>query len=217
MIDEEMNFSFEFTSPMEVEIAETAIGVALIKGTLLREGISRNGNIYSLDQMEKIAKTAEGAPIFYGTMLRIDENTGLRNKNAHANVQPNFVGQIMQTFLDPIARKIRFIAKLFSTEEFPHLIEEVKQGWGVSIGGKGRARFVLDSFGRILTKIFDLTVNHVQLLRPETQRGQEEAQVESTEMREIQESMVFYELPKPDFQIKEIRLREGDSITFEID
>jgi hypothetical protein len=210
-----MNFTFEFTSPMEVDVAETAIGVAIIKGTLLSEGISRNGNLYTLDQMEKIAKTAEGAPIFYGTMANSIKN-GVPVKNAHANIEPNLVGQIMQTFLDPIAKKIRFIAKLFSTEQFPHLIEEVKQGWGVSIGGNGKARFVLDALGRILTKIFDLTVNHVQLLRPETPRGQESAQVESAEPKEIQESMIFYELPKPDFQIRELKLREGDSVTFKV-
>jgi len=215
MNNEEMNFTFEFTSPMEVDVAETAIGVAIIKGTLLSEGISRNGNLYTLDQMEKIAKTAEGAPIFYGTMRNSIMN-GVPVKNAHANIEPNLVGQIMQTFLDPFAKKIRFIAKLFSTEQFPHLIEEVKQGWGVSIGGNGKARFVLDTLGRILTKIFDLTVNHVQLLRPETPRGQESAQVESAESKEIQESMIFYELPKPDFKIKELKLREGDSVTFEI-
>jgi len=215
MNNEEMNFTFEFTSPMEVDVAETAIGVAIIKGTLLSEGISRNGNLYTLDQMEKIAKTVEGAPIFYGTMANSIMN-GVPVKNAHANIEPNLVGQIMQTFLDPIAKKIRFIAKLFSTEQFPHLIEEVKQGWGVSIGGRGKARFVLDALGRILTKIFDLTVNHVQLLRPETPRGQESAQVESAEPKEIQESMIFYELPKPDFQIRELKLREGDSVTFKV-
>lgn len=214
MNGEEMNFTFEFTSPMEVDVAESTIGVAIIKGTLLSEGISSNGNLYTLDQMEKIAKTAEGAPIYYGTMMRT--MNGIPVKNAHANIIPNLVGQIMQTFLDPIAKKIRFIAKLFSTEQFPHLIKEVKQGWGVSIGGKGRARFVLDSLGRILTKIFDLTVNHVQLLRPETPRGQNAAQVESAEPKEIQESMMFYELPKPDFQVKEVKVREGDSVTFEI-
>ena len=215
MNNEEMNFTFEFTSPMEVDVAETAIGVAIIKGTLLSEGISRNGNLYTLDQMEKIAKTAEGAPIFYGTMANSIMN-GVPVKNAHANIEPNLVGQIMQTFLDPFTKKIRFIAKLFSTEQFPHLIEEVKQGWGVSIGGRGKARFVLDALGRILTKIFDLTVNHVQLLRPETPRGQESAQVESAEPKEIQESMIFYELPKPDFQIRELKLREGDSVTFKV-
>lgn len=217
MNGEEMNFTFEFTSPMEVDVAETAIGVAIIKGTLLSEGISRNGNLYSLDQMEKIAKTAEGAPIYYGVMSTPTLMNGVPVKNAHANIEQNLVGQIMQTFLDPIAKKIRFIAKLFSTEQFPHLIEEVKQGWGVSIGGKGKARFVLDALGRILTKIFDLTVNHVQLLRPETPRGQEAAQIESAEPKEIQESMIFYELPKPNFQVKEIKVHEGDSVTFEID
>jgi hypothetical protein len=200
---------------MEVDIAETAIGVAIIKGTLLSEGISRNGNLYTLDQMEKIAKTAEGAPIYFGTAPK--EVNGVCVKNAHANLGLNLVGQIMQTFLDPIEKKIRFIAKIFSTEQFPHLVEEVAQGWGVSIGGKGLAKFVLDSLGRVLTKIFNLTVNHVQLLRPETPRGQDSAQIENIQPKEIQESMMFYEMPKPDFKIRGIEAREGDSVTFRID
>jgi len=216
-IDEEMNFTFEFTSPTSVDVEESAIGVALIKGTLLAEGMSRNGNLYTLDQMEKIARTAEGAPIFYGTMEKIDPNTGVNTKNMHANIEPMKVGKILQTFLDPIARKIKFIAQIVASEMFPHLIEEVKHGWGISIGGSGKACFVFDkTFKRILTKVMDLTVNHVQLLPPSLPRGQDAAQVEGDpEPRDFQESMVFYELPpEPKVNITEIHLGAGTKIEF---
>jgi hypothetical protein len=213
-ISESMNFDFEFISPMEVDFEESAIGVALVKGTLLSEGISRNGNLYTLDQMGKIASSAEGVPIYYGTMnKRID---GVNVENAHANIEPHRVGEIMKTWIEESGRKIKFIAKIFSTDLFPHLVEEIKQGWGVSIGGKGDAQYIIDSMKRVLTKVFNLTVNHVQLLRPETPRGQEEAQIECADQKEFQESMLFHELPEPNFKVKEIRMREGDSVTFSI-
>ena len=212
-VPETMSFEFEFTSPMEMDLEESSVGVAIVHGTLLAEGMSRNGNLYTLDEMDHIAKTAEGQSIYYGTTRKY--LNGVPVKNAHDNTEPNLVGRIMQTWVDKVARKIKFIAHLVSSEMFPHLIEEVKQGWGVSIGGKGTARFVLDAMGRVLTKIFNLTVNHVQLLPPDTPRGQDAAQIEGIQ-KEIQESMIFYEMPEPNFKVKEVRLRDGDSVTFTI-
>ena len=212
-----MNFQFEFTSPTFVEIEESSIGVALIRGTLLAEGTSRNGNLYTLDQMEKIAKTAEGAPIYYGTMEKIDPNTGVKTKGMHANIEPTRIGKIMTTYLDLVARKIKFVAQIVANEMFPHLIEEVKHGWGISIGGSGKAYFVFDkTFKRILTKVMDLTVTHVQLLPPTVIRGQDVAQIEGDpEPRDFQESMIFYELPpEPKVHVTEIHLGAGTKIEF---
>lgn len=210
-IDEEMKFSFEFTSPVSIELEETKVGVAVISGTLLAEGMSRNGNLYSFEEMQKIADSAKGAPIYFGTATKINPNTGLRTKNMHANEQPNFVGRIMETFLDPIARKIKFIAHIVENASFPNLIEEVKKGWGVSIGGKGIGRYLIDAAGNVITKILGMTVNHVQLLAPDTPRGQEAAQVETSEPKTIEESFSWVEDEKPNNPITEITLGRGIS------
>lgn len=191
MIEENMTFGFEFTSPLFVEVEESGTGVAMISGTLLSEGMSRNGNLYTIEEMEKIAASAKGAPIYFGTMTKINPNNGLLTKNMHGNVQSNYVGQIMECFLDKIAKKIKFVAHILNTPNFPHIVEEVKHGWGVSIGGKGIGRMIIDTAGNVITKIMNLVVNHVQLLAPDVPRGQDAAQVESKEVKEIQESMLI--------------------------
>jgi hypothetical protein len=45
--------------------------------------------------------------------------------------------------------------------------------------------------GRLITKILGLRVSHVQLLAPDVPRGQDAAQVESKEIKEVQESMLI--------------------------
>ena len=208
MIEEEMNFPYEFISPIDIDIEETTIGVAMIKGTLLAEGISRNKNYYTIDVMEEIAKSAEGKPIYVGIMRKPHPDTGVMLKSAHANIEENYVGRIIQTFVDKVARKIKFIASIVNTEKFPKLIEEVKQGWGVSIGGQANARWVLDSLKRTVMKILGMTVTHVQLIAPEVVRGQDEAQVEDVEPCEIEETMMFYEVP----EIKIVKIKLGHGI-----
>lgn len=211
-IDEEMKFSYEFTSPLSIELEESKIGVAVISGTLLAEGMSKNGNLYSFDEMEKIAATAKGVPIYYGTVTKMNPNSGLKTKNMHANMEHNLVGQIMETFLDPIARRIKFIAHIIDNPNFPNLIQEVKKGWGISIGGKGIGRYLIDTFGRVITKIMGLTVNHVQLLPPDTPRGQDAAQIETAEPKSIEESFSWISDDESDGEeITEINLGRGIS------
>lgn len=215
---QQMNFSFEFTSPFEIQLEETLKdGVAVIGGTLLAEGTSANGNIYEFEKMEEIAESARGADIYFGTMTKTDPNTGLKVKNAHANVIPNKVGQIMETWVDKIGKKIKFIANIVNTPNFPHLVEEVKKGWGVSIGGKGLAQTFIDAAGKIFHKIVSLAVNHVQLLSPDTPRGQNEAQVETSQPKEVQESMLFYDIES--IAVKTLKLtikRNGHKIDIDI-
>ena len=193
---EGMSFDFEFVSPVAIDVEETEQGVAVIRGTLLSEGVTGNGHLYTLDEMENIARQAEGVDIFYGTMLKFEESIGMYQKNAHADINENKVGRIMKTIFDRVARKISFIAQIMNTDKYPDLISRVKKGWGVSVGGKGKGRFLLDSLGRLVTQVCGMQVKHVALLDPHTPRGQESAQVESDPFdKEFQESMTFYELP----------------------
>lgn len=189
-------FPFEYISPAQVSIEESAVGVAIISGTLLSEGISRNGNLYTVEEMEHIAHQGEGIPIYVGTKTGFDQNTGLRCKNLHDRKEDNCVGEIMRTVFDPISRKIKFWAKIFNTEKYPDLIEKVKtSGWGVSIGGIAtKAKHIIDGItNKIVTKIMGLELNHVQLLAPNEVRGMDSARVENVQ---VQESMIFYEMPK---------------------
>lgn len=207
VIQEEMRFPFEFISPTVVTIEETSTGVAMISGTLLAEGISRNGNVYTVSEMKKIAKQAMGMPIFVGTMTKLDPNLGIRRKNMHANVRKHRVGKIISAIFDKVTRKIKFWAELVNTISHPKIIEEVRQGWGISIGGVAtKARIVLDQFGRILTKILGMKLSHIQLLPPTTVRGQDAAKVEGVE---VQESMIFYDVPKPKITVKKVILGKG--------
>ena len=193
---EGMTFDWQFVSPVAIDVEETEQGVATITGTLLSEGVTGNGHLYTLDEMENIARRAEGVDIFYGTMTKFEESIGMYKKNSHADVNENKVGKIMKTLFDRVARKITFIAQILNTDKFPDLISKVKKGWGISVGGKGKGQFLLDSLGRLVTKVCGMQVNHVALLDPNTPRGQQSAQVESEPViQEFQESMAFYELP----------------------
>jgi hypothetical protein len=201
MIEESMRFEFEYTSPLEVEIEESVIGVAMISGTLLSEGLSKNDNLYTFEEMDNIAKTAKGAPIYYGTCRKINPNTGLLTDNMHRNFADSRVGEIFETWVDKIARKIKFRAHIIDNPNFPNLIDQIKKGWGVSIGGRGLGQKFMDAAGRIITKILNMSVNHVQLLAPDTLRGQDEAQVESVEPKTFVEesfSWVVEEEPEID-------------------
>ena len=188
-IEEEMSFPFEFRSPIVITLEETKKGVALISGTLIKEGVSKNGNIYTIDQLEEIAKQAEGIPVYYGVMTKRDPNTGLLVRNAHANIKKNKVGRIIKAWLDKASKKVKFIAEVVSTPNFPNLIKQIKSGWGISIGGIAtKAKYVMDEAKRILLKILKMKLNHVQLLSPEIVRGMDAAKVEGVS---IQESMIM--------------------------
>lgn len=208
-IEESMKFEFEFTSPLLLEIEESAIGVAMITGTLLSEGVSRNGNQYTLDMMDQIAETAKGAPIFYGTTTRINPNTGLLTRNMHLKESFARVGEITETWLDNAARKIKFRAHIIANETFPNIVSEIKKGWGVSIGGKGFGTSFFDAAGRKITKIMSMIVNHVQLLSPDMPSGVDDAKVETAEPKIIQESFEWVEEKESEERITEIHIGKG--------
>lgn len=188
-------FQFEYISPTKINVEETSHGVAIIEGTLLAEGISRNGNLYTVEEMEKIAKEAEGIPIYTGTTIKPDPNTGIVCKNMHANISKNKVGRIIRAVFESASRKIKFWAEIVNTDTFPNLIKQIRNGWGISIGGIAtKAKQLIDGIsGKIVTKIMGLKLQHVQLLAPSVVRGQDAARVENVQ---IQETMIFYQMPK---------------------
>lgn len=197
---------FECLSP--INIMESAHGVALLKGTLLVEGISRNKNKYELDEMENIAKQAVGVPMYYGVKEGINPNTGMPAKNLHDDSDDHRVGRIIKTMLDKVARKVYFIAEVANTPLFPDLVDKIKTGWGVSVGGfVTKFNPVVDTIKGLCNKIKDMIVEHVTLISPQIVRGQDEAQVESVSVQEtvaIQETVVYEDdnLPKQPLTIR---------------
>lgn len=217
-IEEQMiMFPFEYISPAYISIEESFHGVAIITGTLLAEGISRNGNLYTVEEMALIAPQAEGMPLYVGTMEGIDPNTGLKIKGLHANLEENRVGRIIRAVFDPITRKIKFWAEVVNTAIHSDIIKKIKEGWGVSIGGIAtNAHWAVDKITkRLVTCIKGLQLNHVQLLAPNIIRGMDSAQVEGVQ---VQESMIFgEEFKEPSIRIERIRIKTGYRVIADVE
>jgi hypothetical protein len=148
IIIKRINMPFTFTSGISVE--ESAEKKTIISGTLLREGTSRNGNIYTLENLEEAANSAVGVPLFYGTQSYT---------NKHIKDRPA-IGKIIRTFLDKATRTVKFWAQVDDKD----IAKKVAKGWAVSIGGKSfGAEYILDEAGKIFTKLRNLVLNHVQL------------------------------------------------------
>jgi DNA polymerase II small subunit/DNA polymerase delta subunit B len=194
-----MNFAFNFESPLYISIEETDQGVAIIKGTLLVEGVSTNQRLYEIDEMESIAKQAIGVPITCG-IKKIISADGKTIRTLHEDSPENEVGRIMETFLDKVKKKITFIGHIVNTAKFPDIVKKVREGWGISIGGMvHEAHHVLDKAGRLVMKIKNMLVQHVAIVEPSISRGQKEAKVESKQI--IHEVMEF-DLPPVEIVIK---------------
>jgi hypothetical protein len=180
-----LDIPFEFQAPTELVIEETAVtGRALVKGIMLREGISSNQNVYTIPLMEKIVNQCIGLPVYFGTATKIDTNLGIRRDNMHADFEPNKVGRIIEAVFDPIKRVINYVAEIFNTAKFPHIVEEIKTGWGVSIKGNADAQLVMDKAKRIFYRIQKMICTSLQLLAPDVCLGQDEARVQCVEIQE---------------------------------
>lgn len=165
IITRKTNFNFE--SGIDVEESATS---KIISGTLLKEGVSRNGRWYTVDEMLNIAQQAVGTPIYYG----VDAQN--RHKKGSA------IGKIVRAKFDKVAKTIRFWAKIFNAK----IAESVKKGWKVSIGGKADGQYLLSNVGRVILKLKNMILTHVQLFEPHFEEGVKGAIVEN-----VEESMSF--------------------------
>lgn len=181
---------FEYLTPVTVE--ESFKDRAIISGTLLVKGISRNKNFYDILTLREVAESAVEKPIFYGTTRKIDVNTGLFAMNMHDNKETNRIGKVLRTVFNKKRGFVKFIAEVWNTTKFPDIVQKLKAGFGISMGGMAYnasyAWRVVNGIKKLVTNIAGMVVNHVQLVSPYTTRGQDRARVESVE---IQESMVF--------------------------
>ena len=161
-----MKIKFSFKSPILIE--EININQAIIRGVLLSEGVSRNGNLYTINEMEKIAVQCANLPIQFG----------ITEEGRHK--EGKTIGRIIRAWLDKTARKIRFIGEVYG--DFAH---KVKANWGLSIEGIVKeAKYVKSKLGKIILHIKNVIMRKIQLVEPSTKRGVSSAKVESVEVRE---------------------------------
>jgi hypothetical protein len=180
-----MKIGFEYQTSLVIN--EVNQDSTTISGTLLVEGITRNKRLYELSEMENIAKQAVGVPITTG-IKRIVGADGLI-RTLHDENPENTIGQIIKTIFQKRFKRILFVGRIWNSEKFPNIVNEVHQGWGISIGGMVQeAHVVFDKIKGKLMKIKDMLVQHVALIPPTISRGQQEAQVET-----VHECLMLYE------------------------
>lgn len=186
-----MDYDFIITTPLEVE--ESFQDRAILKGTLLKlESITKNGNIYQIEEAQEIASGLVGMPVFYGT------DPLNRNKHIKDLEHPETIsiGRVFKTLVNEAKKTIEGWVEVWNNSTFPDLVQKIKKGWGFSIGGKATDLQLtggVNALGRFIKRVFGLKPHHLQLLSPELPRGQDEAKVE--EVKEVEESLSFDPCP----------------------
>jgi len=167
------NMDFIFTSPISVQESE---GKTLISGTLICEGISRNGNQYTLPILRSIAQQSVGKPLIYG----VDEHG---KHLTHGET----VGKIIKTVFDKLAKKVRFIAEVTSN----WLKNAIKPyDFGVSIDGQTTDVDVVQKFGKAILRLKDIIIKHIQIVPLKFAKlGIPEATI--SDVRHVTETMTF--------------------------
>jgi hypothetical protein len=190
----------KFSYDTSIAIHEVGNGSITISGTLLVEGVSKNHRLYELAEMEKIAEQTVGVPIISGIKKVVGSDGKLRT--LHDDSPVNTVGKITKTTLKMKQRKIDFVGQIWNTPKYPHIVQEVKQCWGISIGGIiASAHEIFDKVRGKLIQIKDMIVQHVCLIPPNISRGQDAAQVET-----VNEVLMLYEDESNTLSNQELRL-----------
>lgn len=175
-------FDITFQAPFEIEETESK-DYTIVKGTLLSAGFTGNGHFYSFAEVKRIAKDLVGKPVRFGSS-RIGK---------HFKTKAYEVGKVLETWIDSAKKRILGRVKIWNTSKVPQIVETIKyygSRMGFSIGGKasrldpilknGLPQLISTGHG-ILARIIGMKVKHLQIIPPETPRGQESAKVEEVE------------------------------------
>jgi len=178
---------FNFTSPLIIE--ETTKDYVMVEATLLKEGVSKNGHLYTVQETDfkNVAKTAIGKPIYFGTNIFGEhkappiKGTFLqRHSGTFSEVKP--VGKIVKAWFESHGRKVKAKLKIWE----PTLMKRIREGFKVSVRGIfNKFRKVLFG-GKKAIQIIGLKIKDVQLLKPSTTVGVSGAKVDKV----LEESMV---------------------------
>lgn len=192
----EFKYRFMVTTPLEVE--ETLGGgiKKKLKGVFLRLGTpTGNGREYQTDEGSEIAGKLIGMPVFYGAKIGFDP-TLLKMGWKHLKDTSDKIGRVVQAAYNKTRKVIEGIIEIWNTEKNPTIAEEAGPGWGLSIGGEVN-KFTpvgkINKFGNPIVKAIGMIANHLQLLRPNTPRGQQDAR--TTDEIPVEETLMFDPCP----------------------
>jgi hypothetical protein len=196
-----VEYNFVITTPLEIE--ESFTDRAILSGIVLKlDSATKNGNVYQIEEAEQIANELVGMPVFFGVKPPQLVNTpqglamvvGKHDKNLDS---PEIaIGRVFKTVHDKTEKVIKAWIEVWNNSKFPDLVQKIKKGWGFSIGGRAmqfEPMGTLNSVGRAVKKIFGMHPNHLQLLEPDTPRGQDIAKVE--DVKAVEESLSFDPCP----------------------
>ena len=173
-----MKSLFKFEAKSGVRIEETCPDRLKISGTLLVAGVSKNQRLYEIDELENIARNMVGKPVYLGTKHVLSPD-GKTVRTLHDDAPENEIGHVTKTFLNRKKGLVRFVAEIFKTYKYQNLLNDVKAGWGVSIGGFVHKANFVKHLGKTVMKIKDMIVQHLALIKPSVSRGFDSAMVEN--------------------------------------
>jgi len=201
-----MDMEFMFTSPLILE--ETAKNYVMVEATLLTEGLSKRGKLYTIDDTDfyLVAETALNKPVYYGTNIFGEHKAppvkgiwSQLHSGVYGNVKP--IGKLVKTWVDRVARKVKAKIKIWDKD----IMHRIKEGFKISVRG------LFDSFkyvmykGRKALKPLKLRIKDIQLLEPTTRVGVSGAKVE----RILEETMSFNFRTEEEDMIIATLVREG--------
>jgi len=170
-------------------VEETTKDFVMVEATLLREGVSKNGHLYTVQETDfkNVAKTAIGKPIYFGTNVFGEhkappiKGTFLqRHSGTFSEVAP--VGKIVKAWFESHGRKVKAKLKIWE----PTLMNRIREGFKVSVRGIfNKFRKVLFG-GKKAIQIIGLKIRDIQLLKPSTTVGVSGAKVDKV----LEESML---------------------------
>jgi len=168
---------FFFKAPLTI-IDETVGKPMVVECTLLAEGITKNGRLYTLSELKNVAEEAMGKPVYYGTDPFMNEHTNpLRGYSEVPQI-----GKVIKSWLDESARKVKAHIEI-TKEELKSIIRTL----GISIGGWADKVIHLFKGGQRIWQVIGAKIDHIQLIPAGMPRGVEEAKVENV----IEESFLF--------------------------
>jgi hypothetical protein len=219
-MSEEMSFGFEFSSPITVqEIKEAVEGSpskAIITGTLIAEGVTKNGNLYTIEEIEHIAREMVGKDVYFG-IIKDSFVNGMPTKQKHADNAEDMIGKVISTSVDKEKGKAYYVAEIMNTVKNTDIVSKIKTGWGNSIGGfVAKAHYVFDKFGKLCMKIKDMIVDHLCIIPPSIVRGQDIAKIESIQVQEVMNFVDVPSVPEPIMPPLDvnIKFKAGKNIKF---
>jgi hypothetical protein len=165
------DFTFTITSPIEVE--ETLSSSIILNGTFMKlNHITNNGREYQLEEAQEITEGLIGMPVGYGTQWW---------NNKHRKDAKHHIGRVIKTIFDEVNGVIKGVVEIWNTKEHPDIVQQIKPGWGFSIGGKAQNLVptgLTNSLGKAIMKVIGMKPNHLQIVEPQKNRGQSMAKVE---------------------------------------